>query len=467
MNEPAMISFFSLTGVILFVAGIATWRIHRRNRMQGKPDGIAVDENHGDAENGKQDRGIRAEDGDGPAENRESGWWRRVLDGVGWAQIPISAEDQEKMRVLGRRGIVDKKADEAVVSAVIGGVEAETSRPSAIQRESRPTEVAPFEKLGGYRYGDFAYGHDNMAPLPVPALVNELNPYHHPSEIAEVEAAPACLCPSAQASNRSSMESGYGSPLTSYNGLPTIHQHRDDMMAALPIPKDHPLYQYHPIAHCPATPNLPRQDAGWRLPVLQYERESLVPAPLNPRRGRHSPHADLDHNQTSPPEPVRTVFSELGRPSSAHSRLASCSESHSKEGPDARYSCFESPLRQHPPELRNELQDSREISRQNSEHVSGAIVGQIRAKDDVRNEWPLTTEMKVPIQHYSIQTPIQPASASEHHLPPQRHRHFSSCDNAWTSVPLTSESQPSRRPQRWSWTAEDFRVVGIKGDNAV
>ncbi|KIW93601.1 uncharacterized protein Z519_06206 [Cladophialophora bantiana CBS 173.52] len=468
MNEPAMISFFSLTGVILLVAGIATWRIHRQNRMRGKPDGIAVDENHGDAENGKQDRCMRGDDGDGPAENRESGGrCGRVLDGAGWAQIPNSAEDQEETRVRGRQGVVYEKADEAVVSAVIGGVEAETSSPSAIQRGSRPTEVVPFENLGGYRYGDFAYGHDNMAPLPVPALVNELNPYYHAPGIAEVEAVPACPYPSAPASNKSSMESGYGSPLTSYNGLVTIHQHLDDMMAALPIPKDHPLYEHHPVAHCPATPSLPRHDASRRPPVLQYERESLFPAPLNPRRGRHSPHVDLDHGQTSPPEPGRTVFTELRRRSSARSPLISSSGSHSKEGPEARYSCFESPLKQHPPELSNGLRHSREISRQNSEPVLGAIVGQIRAKDDVRNEWPLTTEMKVPIQHYSNQTPVQPASASEHHLTHTRHRHLSSCNNAWTSAPLTPESRQSCRPQRWSWTAEDFRAVGIKGDNAV
>ncbi|KIW22339.1 uncharacterized protein PV07_12236 [Cladophialophora immunda] len=463
MNEPAMISFFSITGVILLVAGIAIWRTYHKSRMHDKPNDETAIENNGDPRHGVQNLRIRAgntADLEQQADNQGGRWrWRKILDRVSWAQVPNSAEDPEEMRAMERQQGVNEKADQAIVSGSISGVEAGTRDLRDVEKGPRPTDVASFEKLGGYRYGDFAYGHDNMAPLPVPTLVE----YRHAPGIAEVEAVPACSYPS-QVCDRDSIEAGHRPRLTSYNGFPPMHQHRDDVMAALPIPKDHPLSQHYPVAQCPAPSTIPHQDAGWKPPVFQYERDSLVPAPLNPRRGRHNPDMDQDDNQPSTTKPVRIAGLTLERPSSAHSRRAPTSRSASKEGHEERYSVFESPLRQHPPELNNELQDPRKTLGQTSVHTPRSMVGEGRATDDVRNDWPLTTDMK----NCSFRSPNQPVSVSEHrHHPHQRHRHFSSCDAAWTTFPLTPSSQSSRKPSRWSWTAENFRVAGMEGENVV
>ncbi|KIX96330.1 uncharacterized protein Z520_08108 [Fonsecaea multimorphosa CBS 102226] len=409
MNEPAMISFFSVTGVILLVAGVAIWRTHGRGRRSRRMHSTKAEADNDD------DTAIENDCDDG------------------WAQVPntcsVGVQEEEEMRSMARgRPGVDEKVYQTPLATVsiTPGVEAETSQSHPMidaqtSKGSRPTDIVAFENLGGYRYGDFAYGHDNMAPLPVPPASSQdrhLNPYSHHSPaggIAEVEAVPApAACPypppTIQTSDRVSVELGQhgsGSRLTSYNGLPP---HRDDMMAALPIPKDHPLYQHHPhhqVVECPApAPAAPnKQDHPDRSKpppptTIQYERESLVPAPLNPRRGRHnSPQHVGDQNHkpttastTEPPAALEPAVPTLARPSSAPARQPTSISRSTGQKTETRYSVFESPLRQHPPELKRGLQDAtRDIVVQTPVHDSRAIICQIGADDQVQNEWPLTT----------------------------------------------------------------------------
>ncbi|OAP55423.1 hypothetical protein AYL99_10396 [Fonsecaea erecta] len=440
MNEPAMISFFSVAGVILLFAGVAIWRTRRTSRMHIKANDTES-ENGGDPRHGNQGPSIRvgdAADVNGQADSQGGNWrWKKIIDTGSWAKVPNGVADQEEMRAIERR---HEKPSQVLIPAPTAGVKAETSHQSGVEKRPRPQDVPSFENLGGYRFGGFTYGHDNMAALPVPASIEDHNPCRHSPGIAEVEAVPASSYPPARTADRASVESGHGARLTSYNGLPPMHLHRDDMMAALPIPKDHPLYQHHPVVHCSAPAE---QDPDRRTP-FEYERDSLVPAPLNPRRGKHNPDVDQNREPVSTTEPTPAAVLTWERPWSAHSRPASASRSTSRERSETRYSSFESPLRQHPPEL------------------------SVGSRVEFRNEWPLTTETKLPVERYSIQSPKQPASVSDdRHQSYQRHRQYSSCDAAWTTVPLTPSSRSSGKPSRWSWTAEDFKVMGIRADNIV
>ncbi|KAH0848805.1 hypothetical protein FOPE_03097 [Fonsecaea pedrosoi] len=488
MNEPAMISFFSVTGVILLVAAIAIWRTHHKSHMRGQVDDTAIhNDDGGNSRNGHQDAdSIRAGNApviDGQADNRGGNWrWRKIIDGVGWAQVPNGPEDREETRVMARRRGITEKPEQALVSVSIGSAEAQagTSYANDVEKGgSRPTDVMSFENLGGYRYGDFAYGHDNMAPLPVPASGPDQNSlYRHSPGIAEVEAVPAGSYLS-RIPSTDSRESGHGCRLTSYNGLPPVHQQQhDDMMAALPISKDHPLYQHHPVSQSPAPSQPSDQSSDHKPPAFHYERGSLVPAPLNPRRGKRCLDVDQNHEPTPTAEPVRAASGlTLERPSSARSQPASASGSGSREWPEPRYSMFESPLRQHPPELFLDLPGPRDVSAQTStqepQEMLAAETG-TKDGDDLRTDCSLTTEMKS--SSPKLHQPVNGFNQQRHHHHPRqgqgqghRHRHFSSCDAGWTTVPLTPSSQSSAasRPSRWSWTAEDFRVVGTDGDNVV
>ena len=389
INDPAVISFFTVAGVIVLGAAIMGWWNNRKSRIAGRKT-AEIDTGVESVEDGVR-RGGKNVDMDERDDGSIRGWrWKRILCRVGWIKIPSGAECDEEMRDMGRRGAVvnGTPSAQALVSASVADVEsAITSRP-AVSRLPRPTDMRPFENMGGYRCGGdiFTYGHDNVAPLPVPTTASSPTPYHFSQGIVEVEAPSTPLgaystADSRNNSMRSFGSSDYGFSLTSYNGFPVTRQ--EDRMAALPIPKDHPLHQ-----HCPDS-SLPAKVAvrGRSRAVVKHERESLVPAPLNPRRGRHSPHSNQSHSrdpsQSSGPDAQQSGVVELETSSAAQTRRASASRSASVATSESRYSHFENPLGQHPPNSISRAHDPNDLPRRSSVPVPETAINRNVRADDI------------------------------------------------------------------------------------
>ncbi|KIW62301.1 hypothetical protein PV04_10485 [Phialophora macrospora] len=430
VNVPATISFFVIAALMISVAVIMAWRTHRKNKAQAKAKAEIGAEAHDESYHIVHNAGQDVDDGERQRmpEYHKQGWrWKRILQRVGWIRVP-SDDDGQEMRDMGKRGaVVEERAGEVIIAYERSRMGLETDTVIAAAAEGklpRPTDVPSFENLGGYRYGDFAYGSDNMSPLPVLAPVSvsvsasssisdgrrhHHHHHHHQSPsstqgIAKVEGVSLSSSSSLTGGGKISLKSSHATyPLTSYNGFPTTSQ--DDIMAALPIPKDHPLSQHHPMGRQRAVPPLPKPRArlsqdeevhetdrkldeeGRNLPeeerilreynfqkpnlqepnlrqeghqtsIFQYERESLVPAPLDPRRGRHN----LAARRRSNAQDSRVWTSQAGQtkvvkragplpaPSRPHSCCISVFGSPAPAGARSRYSHFENPLRQHPVE---------------------------------------------------------------------------------------------------------------------
>jgi hypothetical protein len=273
LNIPATISFVVITALIVGVTAIMAWRTHRKNKAHAKAKTKAEAEAQVDDESYHIVYNTGRDDEDDGWEKRErmskdnhmEGWrWKRILQRVGWIRVPSSGDDGQEMRHMGRRGAVVEEmvGEEVIVAYERSGTGPETETEIAAAADTaeklpRPTDVPSFENLGGYRYGgyrygDFAYGPDNMSPLPVPVPVSvsvsvsaSSSDRHHQQSakqgIAEVQGlSVASGSSSMPGSGKNSLESTHAAYcLTSYNGFPTRSQ--DDIMAALPIPKDHPV----------------------------------------------------------------------------------------------------------------------------------------------------------------------------------------------------------------------------------
>ncbi|ETI20185.1 hypothetical protein G647_08219 [Cladophialophora carrionii CBS 160.54] len=468
------------------------WRTHRMSKMhaRAKAKDKADDQHHHDDIAEYEDNS--GEGGRMTFNHQGRRWrWKRILHRVGWIRMSSDFygdddgddDDHEReMRAMGRRGAVvgEDAAGEGIVYARPIGMEVPSRTRSKPGTETfaaagaagaaggtnklpKPTDVPCFENLGGYRYGDFAYGPDNMSPLPVPVPLpvplplpgplpvpvlepvsvpvsvstNTSQHHRHPQHyhqhsssqaVAEVEAISVASGTSVSASKRKDpVQARHACSLTSYNGFPSSSQ--DDIMAALPIPRDHPLSQHHPIGHQYAfvlplrrartlfsgdeeevhrkeqklededrilqmkefvlreevnesnvqESNL--QEEGWKAPTFQYERESLVPAPLNPRRGRHSPAArrrsSAKASRTWTAQGAQTKVVERTSPAPASSRPQSCCVSGfgslAPAGSGTRYSHFENPLRQHPVGGDDGLRPMSEIEARSGPHERAAL----------------------------------------------------------------------------------------------
>ncbi len=410
-----------------------------------------------------------------PKRQSEGLRWKRILHKVGWMRIPSEAEDEENwaMRDMGRRGaVVDIEAEEARAAEQSVATEPELgTRPKTAKgkKPTRSNDVPSFENLGGYRYGDYSYGRDNMSPLPVRNAPSP-TPYNQlagPVEVEGMSIASGSPTPtSLPDSSRDSMDSGYGQwvdvPLTFHNGYPTCGRH--GMMAALPIPTDHPLSQHRIIEQSTTSANIapPRPRAqplrqkeihdierhleeeddislkeedilktehnlqeeeriltspefqaarkGSPSPY-QYERESLVPAPLNLRRGRYSPDPPRNSNQrpdrTSTPEAQQGNIAELESPPSVPSRRRSDDPGFrsSTSTSESRYSHLENPLGQHPVELDDTVRNPQDPSRPGTAKPAGS--------DSAEQEWPLGPRVRR--KRYTWAVERTPLSAIEAH----------------------------------------------------
>jgi hypothetical protein len=265
------------------------------------------------------------------------------------------------------------------------GTAANNHRPLPL---SSPVAIPAYETHGRYRYGGHGYDIGNMAALPI---------FPDRSNVAEGEETSGPVPdksssiftwqgrpfdPTSEAFNGP----GGFSPdlLTSYNGFSPD----ENSMAALPIPKDHPLYHHDPEErHTPSPLPLdgdvrtassaqivaraltPAQQESQTQPVAvtgcaerreklshmlemfspEFERQSLVPAPLKPGRKHTPPSSSAAHSRA--PSQISTTavpppdFAELKSPvSTVHSRHTSTGTATS------RYSHFDNPLRQNPVE---------------------------------------------------------------------------------------------------------------------
>ncbi|EXJ54711.1 hypothetical protein A1O7_10052 [Cladophialophora yegresii CBS 114405] len=300
LNVPATISFFSIAGFIVAGVAIMAWRTRRKSKMQAifraksrakaEPEADDDDESyHIDVEHDSRQYEDNAGDS-GPMLNRQvRRWrWKRILYRVGWIRMSSDFERDDdghdhdlEMRDKGRRGAV-VGGEAAGFGNVAASVQWSTRSEPGPETKTvaagggdavnelcvpRPTDVPSFENLGGYRYGDLVYGPDNMSPLPVPGLppvpvpvsgpgsishYNQCHEHYHQHSfsqaIAEVEGMSEVSGISKPAGKRNCndlLPLRHAYSLTSYNGFPSSSQ--DDVMAALPIPKDHPLSQHHPI----------------------------------------------------------------------------------------------------------------------------------------------------------------------------------------------------------------------------
>jgi hypothetical protein len=482
LNVPATISFVVITALIVGVTAIMAWRTHRKNKAhaKAKTKAEADDESYhivyntgrDDEDNGQEKRERISKD------DRMGRWrWKRILQRVGWLRIPSSDDDGQEMRHMGRRGAVVEESvgEEVIVVYERSGTGPETeteiaaaAATTAAVKLPSPTDVPSFENLGGYRYGDFVYGPDNMSPLPVPVPVSvsaSNSDRHHQQSakqgITEVQGVSVASGSSSMpGSGKNSLESSRAAyRLTSYNGYPTRSQ--DDIMAALPIPKDHPLSQHHPMGYQHAVLPLPRQCArpsqdeevheivgnldeegrnlyqeeaiaqgrnlqetnlqeeAHKTPIFQFERESLVPAPLNPRRGRHNPAArrrSNAHGSRAWAFPGQTkVVGQAGPlpgPSRPHSYCTSVSGSPATAGAGSRYSHFENPLRQHPVRGENGECPLSEVQARSGRHerVAPDVLSDQteEEKGAVEPKLPVTGRRRMRYT-YAFDTPLLPA----------------------------------------------------------
>ncbi|KAJ9614377.1 hypothetical protein H2200_002513 [Cladophialophora chaetospira] len=406
------------------------WRRNRKSKLQAKE--------RSDVESYTIDKDNTH--GDGLDENRKSkyyirNWrWKRILRKVGWIQIPSEVEHDLEMRNMGRRMAV---VDEGIVQPVIArkpvARDAEQGTKSnfvPVNKLERPTNAPSFEKISGYRYGDYGYGPDNMSPLPV-LKSSSPTPYDYPQGIAEVDGTSTAFGSpmySPTPSSKLSMDSGYSSffPLRSPNGL--LISNEDDTMAALPIPKDHPLSQHrlpeqHADVRQPARSgpriSLPGEGVAFhktersqndaqmmggkgnlekeeriisegRGPPFQYERASLVPGPLNARRGKHSPTNRSSASQARSPTPTQEGWqcevAELESPDPIPSRCVSTVDSTSSTTSMPRYSHFQNPLRQNPVV-------SEDIAR-GSQDTTNPVVPQAAESGAAKQEWPFAPRIR-------------------------------------------------------------------------
>ena len=464
VNATATISSFSIASiVILGMVIMACWN-HCRSRIAGLRDAEVATT----IKNTTVDGTEMSEEEGSTQRQPIRGWrWKRILRRVGWIQVPSAEENDEERRYMGRRGAIGSENGSVdVVSeqpAQVADDEADGRPKTATNILPRPTYVRAFENLGGYRYG----GDDYMAALPIStSSTSSPTPYSYShcfaQNVAELEDSlthmstysPRCSKDNSNGSINSNHGDHYS--LTSHNGFPSARQ--DD-----------------------------RRPCFW--PVGEVKRGSLVPAPLDPGKKRYSPYSgrvgdENNKKQIPQDEMEQDDVEDYESPAAAHSRRASAFGSASVADSVSRYSHFENPLGQHPPELTPEVRESTHLPRRSSVPIPGCAVGTSAAAYAMENQRPVTARRGDSILPPSLQVWTQPAIAPVHSIsreprpktaphppfpaarqptagPHQHHRHFSVCDDIWVTVPLTPAKRSHREVKRWSWTVEDPKIVGV------
>ena len=485
--------------------------------------------------------------------------WKKILVKMGWIQVPNGEEENDRrgkeLKNM-ERGCQTAKVDREIDGGLIiaspeKAASTTTPMPAEVNKVPRPTNVPPFGNFGGYRYGHCSYGEDNMAALPVPKSTSSSSlttcPHQHqfPTTIVEIDgtsipsSSPPTTSPlPSRSSKASSVDSASNFALTSYNGFLTSSQ--DDMTAALPIPKDHPLCQHHPGDPSSSSRQLPKPTGERNLAALQYERESLVTQPLKPARVRHT-HVGEEKSSSSSNRVEKLKVesgSVVGEESLQSYRLRRRSRISGLDGSgssairfEARYSQFENPLRQNPIQvddtMRQPCQTEKSAELQKTAKAVVKQTGEKRAagtervlaeksrnlsfsrpfvqhdskianpeKDKIHPQsLGLAGQTANPRDTISSPPPRLPAEldfnvlsgnpklnsvafqARRRHTDPpsslqigrkptrpphHHHRHFSVCDGAWTHVQLTPNGKSPGNPARWSWTAEEVKLAGLK-----
>ena len=433
VSSAALISFFSIAGVIAICTATMIWRTHRKNKLFARYDKVDME-------------GCFVVDEDIAGEGKvhechAKRWrWKKILYRVGWIRIPSSAKEEPEepeVRDVSRRGArVDVTGEEAtlVVPQHVTDREAgATPRLSAVinfSRLSRPTDVPAFEKVGGYRFGEYRYGPHNLSPLPVvPISPPSPDQSNRPQRLVEVEGSSVRSGSLLDLRMQHLKEGTFGPsdefPLTTYNGYLTSSQ--DEMTAALPIPKDHPLHHHHPSDHNSVTYQTSENTEGRNLAARTYERDILVPKPLHLRRLKSRPVAENNSNNdqsqggslSSQQDGFTGEDSVQSYRDRRRSRGVSRDESASARNSESRYSHFENPLGKHPVEVEDQrgavpvAPKPKEIATPWNDQGKWR-----RAADD---DWPTATETKR--QHHSVD--LSPGGAEIHSVRPQEARRHS------------------------------------------
>jgi hypothetical protein len=402
MIDAPLIASFSIVFVLAISFTAMAWRSYRKSKLESKRKSF---------DDAEVERRLVADGDTGKNEERLSSRhsfgrrWERILARVGW--FPVSSEEKRyscgrEMGELGRKEFVGSVKGQDVPAVSSKGLVSDgvTSKPASkmINTFRRPTYIPPFECLGGYRYSDYGYGSAAMSPLPILASFASMNTHHYPLVIVEAEGKSICtsspMASPLPSSGKASMESGDGFTPTSYNDF--VRSSQDDMRAALPIPKDHPLCQHHPGDHNPSTCHLPKPTGERNLAAFQYEQESLVPKPLNSKNGIHAAAAngkrDEQVNANGERDTIageESLDSYRGR---LRSRVVSAFVGPSRAQSRSRYSHFENPLRQHP--VGGENDSSQPGAAEGQSQSPGSVTtvnSQTEEHNDPGYEWPLVS----------------------------------------------------------------------------
>lgn len=403
MNKPGTITLCSVAAVIFLITAVACWRTYRRNqRLQAQ----SRDDGQRDCERGDPPDEMTSGAGDGrrpeewmddhhhQAEGTSSQSWigDNGLNSEGeWHRIAIDVENG------GMAEYVDRSS--------MGGRERELESEFMVERDARSPvsgvdarrrEGGVFETWRGYRYG-----HDFMAPLP------GRSPSRQPVPV-EVEAVSVCVSEGSRV--REDMES---EDMVSHDGHASPEA-QETLMAALPLPPDHPLHPYH---------HHHQQPQQYYEQPLRYRHASLLPGPLDSRRGRHTP----------TPSRTQTSIEHLATDAGASSRRASGSE----------YSMYHHPLKQHPIE-----QVHNDKSRAANPGVQDDGTG--KGHRDWNYSADVKAETSTPRGRQRERADAGLVANTQHH------RHYSSLGRYDVR---TVDSNSSTTPARWSWSTEDERVA--------